>query len=159
MHSTPQREHQWLHKLVGEWVSEIESRMGPDQPVMTHRGTEVVRSLGGLWTIGESEGGMPGGDTAKTIMTLGCDPRIGRYVGTFVASMIPNLWIYSGTLDETEKVLTLETEGLDFAQKAMARYNDVITFVDDNYRTMTAQVLGEDGKWTQFMTAHYRRKV
>src|SRR4051812_3373440 len=159
MHSTPQREHQWLQRLVGEWTTEIEARMGPDQPVMTLRGTEVVRSLGGLWTIGEGEGEMPGGGTSKSIMTLGYDPRIGRYVGTFVASVIANLWIYSGTLDETEKVLTLETEGLDFTQKAQARYNDVITFVDDDYRIMTSRVLGDDGKWTEFMTAHYRRTV
>src|SRR3954451_18539371 len=117
MNAEPQQEHRWLDQLVGEWTYEGECSMGPDQPTKI-QGVEVVRSLGGLWTIGEGEGEMPGGGTSKSIMTLGYDPRIGRYVGTFVAAVLANLWIYSGTLDETEKVLTLETEGPDFTQKA-----------------------------------------
>jgi hypothetical protein len=29
MHVQPQKEHQWLQKLVGEWTYEIEAMMGP----------------------------------------------------------------------------------------------------------------------------------
>lgn len=159
MHSTPEREHRWLQKLVGEWTSEIEAKMGPDQPVMTLRGTEVVRSLGGLWTIGEGEGEMPGGGTSKSIMTLGYDPRTRRYVGTFVASMMTHLWLYNGRLDEAGKVLVLDSEGPDFSQKGMAKYQDLLEFVDDDHRILSSQVLSEDGTWNRFMTAHYRRKA
>ena len=56
-------------------------RMGPDQPPMKSTGVDVVRSLGGLWIIAEGEGEMPGGGTAKTIMTLGYDPRLGATWG------------------------------------------------------------------------------
>ena len=122
------------------------------------QGVEVVRSLGGLWIIAEGEGEMPGGGTAKTIMTLGYDPRIGRYVGTFIASMMAHLWVYNGSLDAAGKVLTLDAEGPDFTGQKMAKYQDCIEFVDDDHRVMTSQVLGDDGKWNQFMTAHYRRK-
>ena len=96
MKAEPQREHRWLDKLVGEWTSESECRMGPDQPAAKSRGVEVVRSLGGLWIVAEGEGEMPGGGTAKTVMTLGYDPRDHRYVGTFVASMMTHLWPYNG---------------------------------------------------------------
>ena len=48
--SEPQKEHQWLHKLVGKWTFEGECSMGPDQPPMKNTGKETVRSLGGLWT-------------------------------------------------------------------------------------------------------------
>ena len=48
MPAQPQKEHQWLQKLVGEWTYEIEATMEPDQPPVKSTGTETVRSLGGL---------------------------------------------------------------------------------------------------------------
>ena len=53
MQVQPSAEHYWLQKLVGEWTSESECVMGPDQPPMKATGKETVRSVGGLWTIGE----------------------------------------------------------------------------------------------------------
>lgn len=38
----PQKEHQWLQKLVGEWTYESEALMGPDQPPVKSTGTETV---------------------------------------------------------------------------------------------------------------------
>ena len=100
MQAEPQTEHQWLSKLVGEWTYESECSMGPDQPQMKSGGREVVRSLGGLWTVGEGQGAMPGGGTFDTIMTLGYDPQTKRFVGTFVVSIMTHLWLYSrGSLD------------------------------------------------------------
>ena len=159
MNETPQREHRWLEKLVGEWTSEMECVMGPDQPPTTSRGTESVRSLGGLWTIGEGEGEMPeGGDEVTSVMTLGYDPKTGRYVGTFIASVMTHMWTYSGSLDESGKVLALDAEGPSFTGEGTAKYQDRIEFVDDDHRILTSQMLGDDGEWHRFMTAHYRRK-
>ncbi len=70
MMAEPQQEHRWLDKLVGEWASETECHMGPDQPAMKSRGVEVVRSVGGLWVVAEGGVEMPGGGTSTTIMTL-----------------------------------------------------------------------------------------
>ena len=53
----PQSEHEWLQQLVGEWTFEAESSMCADRPTIKTTGTECVRSLGGLWTIGEGQGG------------------------------------------------------------------------------------------------------
>lgn len=155
----PQKEHQWLQRLVGEWTFEAECSMGPDQPPMKNTGKETVRSLGGLWTIGEGLGEMPGGGTCQSIMTLGYDPQTGRFVGTFIASVMTHLWTYNGALDAAEKVLTLDTEGPSFAgDGTMSKYQDIIEFVSDDHRTLSSQVLGPDGKWMPFMKAHYRRK-
>lgn len=157
MLTQPQREHEWLTRLVGEWRFETESRMGPDTPIMKSTGRETVRSLGGHWTLFEGEGDMPGGGIGKTIITLGYDPAKSRYVGTFVGSMMAKLWIYEGTLDAAEKVLTLDTEGPNFTQTGLAKFQDIIEIVDDNHRLLRAQVLTEDGKWMPFMTSHYYR--
>jgi hypothetical protein len=158
MNAEPQQEHRWLNKLVGEWTYEAECSMGPDQPPLTDQGVEVVRSLGGLWTIGEGAGEMPESGTAKTVMTLGYDPKAGRFVGTFIASMMTHLWTYSGSLDESGKVLALEAEGPVFTGEGTATYRDSIEFLDDDHRVLTSHTLGDDGQWHVFMTAHYRRK-
>jgi hypothetical protein len=158
MQIEPQAEHHWLDQLVGKWVSEMECSMGPDQPPSKTRGTEVVRSLGGFWIVAEGEGEMPDGDTGTTIMTLGYDPQTQRYTGTFVGSMMAHMWIYNGALDEAKKALTLETEGPNFGETAMAPYKDTIELIDHDHRVMTSQILTDDGQWHQFMTAHYWRQ-
>ena len=158
MHAQPQREHRWLQKLVGEWTYEHEARMGPDQPPMKSTGTESVRSLGDLWVVGESQGSMPDGGPATMIITLGYDPQKGRFVGTFVGSMMTNLWIYDGELDRSERVLTLEADGPSFTDpSATAKYRDVVEIVSDDHRMLRSSVLGDDGEWHEFMIAHYRR--
>jgi hypothetical protein len=159
MQVEPQREHQWLQRLVGEWTFENECIMGPDQPPAKHTGTETIRSIGGLWTMGEGQGEGPDGTLVTSIMTLGFDPQLGRFVGTFIASMMTHLWIYNGTLDAAGKVLTLDTEGPDFSGGPnQVKYQDIIEFVSDDHRVLRSQLVGPDGKWNQFMTAHYRRK-
>jgi hypothetical protein len=159
MNSEPQREHQWLQKLVGEWSSEAEAIVRPDEPPMKSQGTESVRSLGGLWILAEGKGDMPGCGPATMMLTLGYDPQMKRFVGTWVGSMMTHLWVYEGVLDDSGHVLTLDTQGpgMEGGGK-MARYQDIIEFKSDDHRTLASQVLGADGKWTRFMTAHYHRK-
>ena len=159
MQAEPQKEHQWLQKLVGEWTSECDAAMGPDKPPEKMLGTESVRSIGGIWVQCEGKGPMPGGGEATTIMTLGFDPTKKRFVGTFIGSMMTFQWIYEGTLDASGKVLTLDAEGPSFAgDGTMAKYKDSIEFKSDDHRILSSQVQGADGKWTPFMTANYRRK-
>jgi hypothetical protein len=159
MQAEPLAEHQWLQKLVGEWTFEGECSMGPDQPAMKSTGSESVRSLGGLWTLGEGRCDSPEGAPMSSSMTLGYDPVTKRFVGTFVASMMTHLWVYNGTLDAAKSVLTLDTEGPDFSGgPALVKYQDIITFITNDHRTLTSQMQGADGKFTKFMTAHYHRK-
>jgi Protein of unknown function (DUF1579) len=158
MNVEPQKEHQWLQRLVGEWTYETEAIMEPGKPPEKCAGTESVRSLGGVWVLCEGQGKMPGGGTATMIMTLGYDPVKRRYVGTFIGSMMTNLWVYEGELDAASKVLTLDTEGPSFtAEGKMAKYKDVIEIKSDNQRVLTSNFLGDDGEWHRFMTANYRR--
>jgi hypothetical protein len=158
MQAQPQKEHEWLHRLVGEWTYEHEASMGPDQPPSKFTGTESVRSLGGLWVLCEGSGEMPGGGTATTVLTLGYDPAKKRYVGTFIGSMMTHLWIYDGELDAAGTILTLDTTGPSFSDaNNMVAYQDVIEFKSDDHRMLRSHLRGEDGKWLEFMTANYRR--
>lgn len=156
----PLPEHRWLQQLVGDWTSEMEATMGPDQPPMTSKGSESVRLLGELWSLGEGKGEMPDGTVGTTLMTLGYDPVKKCFVGTFIGSMMTHLWVYTrGSLDTAGKKLTLEAEGPNMtAPGKMALYRDAIEFLAPDHRVLTSQVLGDDGQWRQFMTAHYRRQ-
>ena len=159
MKTEPQKEHQWLQRLVGEWTYEVDTSMDPGQPPEKFKGAESVRSLGGLWFLAEGQGEMPGGGVATTMMTLGYDPQKMRYVGTFIGSMMTYLWVYDGALDAAGRVLTLDADGPDMATEGkIAKYKDVIELKSDDERTLTAHMLGDDGTWRQFMTANYRRK-
>jgi hypothetical protein len=158
MDAKPQKEHEWLQQLAGDWTFEGEAEMAPGES-MKCTGTESVRSLGGLWMLAEGKSQMPDGSSAITLMSLGYDPQRSRYIGTFLGSMMTHLWLYDGALDPDGKMLTLDTEGPDMAstEGKMARYQDVIEIKGTGHRTLTSRMLGQDGKWRTFMTAHYRR--
>jgi hypothetical protein len=159
MHAKPQAEHEWLHKLVGDWTVEAEMQM-PDGTTAKSTGTESVRSLGGLWIVGEGDGEMPDGTRGKSIITLGYDPERERYVGSWIGSMMSNMWVYDGELDAEGKVLSLDTEGPDFSgEGGTARYQERIELVSDDHRIFRSGSIGDDGEWHMFMEAHYRRKV
>ncbi|MGH7480975.1 MAG: DUF1579 domain-containing protein [Longimicrobiales bacterium] len=158
-------EHRWLERLVGEWTSEFEASASPGEPPATLRVTEVVRSLDGAWVVCEGRAEMPGGGTSISIMTLGFDPAKGRFVGTFVSSMMNHLWVYDGALDANRKVLELDAEGPSFSEegeiikgRGLTKYKDFIEFLDDDHRVLSSSQLGEDGEWHDFMRAEYRRK-
>ena len=132
--------------------------MEPGQPPSKLEGSESVRSLGGVWILAEGQGEMPGCGAATTVLTLGYDPQKQRYVGTWIGSMMTHLWVYDGTLDAAERVLTLNAEGPNFAVEGkMAQYRDVIEFTSEDHRVLTSHMLGDDGEWHGFMRANYRR--
>jgi Protein of unknown function (DUF1579) len=159
MKTQPQKEHQWLQKFVGEWTYEGEATMQPGKAPERFKGTESVRSLGGLWILAEGQGEMPGAGLETMVLTLGYDPQKKRYMGTWIGSMMSHLWVYDGSLDAAERVLTLEADGPDMASTGkLVKYRDVIEFESDDHRVLTSHAPDEDGKWVQFMTAHYRRK-
>jgi Protein of unknown function (DUF1579) len=161
MNPEPQKEHRWLESLVGEWTYETQACAAPGQSQTSEKatGSETVRSLGSLWVTGDGQGDMPGGGTAKMQITLGYDPEKKKFVGTWIGSMMTHMFLYEGELDGSGKVLTLSTVGPSFAGDGKtAKYQDIITIKDADHRLLTSRVQGEDGKWTDFMTASYRRR-
>lgn len=158
MFAEPRNEHHWLQRLIGDWSYKSEVSMGPDKPPCESTGTESVRSIGGLWVTCEGECQMPDGNSGTTVMTLGYDSQKQQYVGTWIGSMMTNLWVYEGQVDADGKVLTLEAEGPDcMGEGKIGKYRDVIEFISDDHRVMTSHALGEDGTWNHFLTSHYRR--
>lgn len=156
---TPQKEHDWLQQMVGEWTYEHEAVMGPDQPPHKATGEESARTLGGVWVLSEGRGLMPDGNPAITQMMLGYDPTKKRFVGTFIGSMMTFMWVYDGELEADGKTLSLYCDGPSFTEEGkMAPYKDVITIVSPDHRMLTSHTKGPNGEWVRFMTANYYRK-
>jgi hypothetical protein len=71
----PEKEHDWLHRLIGDWDFADECFMGTDQPPMKSTGEFTVRSLGGLWVLCEGISDALDGTPVPSIITLGYDPQ------------------------------------------------------------------------------------
>ena len=104
----PQKEQEWLKQLEGEWEAEGEMLMGPGQPPVRSKGTEIIRTLGGFWSVAEIKGEFMGTQVAG-VMTVGFDAEKKKYVGTWVCSMCDRLYKYEGTAEG--KVLTPDLGG------------------------------------------------
>jgi hypothetical protein len=154
----PQKEHEWLKQLEGEWVTETEAVMGPGQAPLKSKGSEVVRSLGGFWTIGEIKSEIMG-TPVTGIMTIGYDPKTKKYIGSWVCSIDGHLWKYEGAVDESGTVLTLNTEGPNMAEPGkLTKMKDVIEVKSKDHKVLKSYMQGDDGKWVQIMTMNARRK-
>ena len=160
MDTNPLKVDPWLQTLVGEWTYEAQDLSSSDQPSEPVRGIETVRPLGGIWMLFEGQGDVPGVGTGTSLMTLGYDPEKACFVGTWVGSMMPNLWIYErGSLDVAKKVLTLESEGPSFTGDGKtSKYRDFMEVLDEGRRIVASEVLGSDGQWKRFMVSNYRRR-
>lgn len=154
----PGDHHKWLEQLVGTWTVESEMVAGEGEQPTKYTGTDTVRSLGGRWIVGELRSEIPDMGPMNAILTLGYNPKTGKYQGTWVDSITDQLWVYVGTLDPTRKILTLEAEGPNMIDpsKGNTKYRDTIEIKSPDHRTLTSSAL-VDGKWVQFMTAHYRK--
>ena len=149
--------HVWLQRMVGEWTTEGEATM-PDGSKDTTTGKESVRKLGEYWVVSEATASMPGDDEEGTmIVSLGFDRHKGRFVGSWVGSMMMNLWVYDGELD-ADGTLHLDTEGEDMADETKtAPYRDSIHWESDDVRTLTSHYKDEKGEWQPFMTVRSTR--
>src|SRR5262245_44682835 len=105
----PTREHEWLHRLAGQWEADLEVVAAPGQPPLQVKATETTRRIGKLWIVTEGEAKRAAMPFARSL-TLGYDPAGKKYVGTWVDSTSTYIGRYEGTMDEAGKKLTLEGE-------------------------------------------------
>ena len=154
----PQAEHAWLEQLAGEWTFTSEADMGPGVPPMKSEGTESVRVLGGFWLVAEGQT-EAFGQPMTTILTLGYDASEAHYTGSWIGSCMDQMWVYEGALNEDKTELALMTEGPNMIDPSVtAKYKEVMKIVDEDHRTFTSYMQGEDGAWTAFVKSEYTRK-
>jgi hypothetical protein len=155
----PTKEHQWLQQFVGEWESTAEAMIAPGQPPMTCHGKATSRMIGGFWVVTEGEADMMG-VKIQSLQTIGYDTAKKKYTGTWIDSMFNYMWQYEGTIDPTGKTLVLEAEGPNMmAGGKLTKFRDAYEFKSNDHIEVTSSMLGEDGKWIEFMKGQLRRKM
>jgi hypothetical protein len=149
------REQVFLRKLVGCWEGVADATSSnPERAVWR----ENIHSVYDAWYVGEGHGAMPGGGSATTLLIVGFDRDRGKFVGSWVDTMMNHVWVYEGALDETGRTLVLETSGPDVAApERTARYRERIAFEDGDNRIFSSEIEGEDGGWKTLMTMRYYR--
>lgn len=147
------KEHEFLEDLVGVWDVTAPEMTGQEP------WTEIVRSLHGIWFVAEGSGTMPGGSAATTVLTLGYSADKGRYVGTWIGTMMDHMWVYEGEVSDDGKTLSLYTTGPDLiGGNELAENREQLIFHHRDHRTFNSAARQSDGSWKQFMEAHYTRK-
>jgi Protein of unknown function (DUF1579) len=73
--------------------------------------------------------------------------------------MTSYMWNYEGSVDDTGKILTLNTQGPGFQGGGqMTKFKEVIEIKNKDERTFTSSFQEVDGTWTKMMSVNYRRK-
>ena len=154
----PQKEHEWLQQLVGNWDDELEMYFEEGKPPIKATGTDTTKSLGGFWVVTDFQCkvmDMP----MNGVITIGFDPKKKKYVGTGVDSMTSHMWTFEGTVDSTGKILSWETEG-PCPQKGgkIVKFKESIELKSKDEKVITSSFLDDNGKWVPMMVIHGRRK-
>lgn len=154
----PEKEHEWLASLAGDWEAEGEVHVDADKPPLKTKGTEHARMVGKLWLLAEGHGQfmeMP----VSSVLTVGYDPQKKKYIGTWIDSMTAYLWTYEGSLDEERQALTLISEGpCPMRPGEMSKFKEVIELKNKNLKVFTSSMQEENGEWTKLVTVRYHRQ-
>jgi len=153
----PLKEHEWLKKFAGEWTTTSEMK-APTGETVKGTGTENAEMLGGFWVVSKGTGEVMGMQMQYS-MTLGYDPAKKKYVGTMIDSMMGKMWQYEGTVDESGKILTLETTGpCPMRGGVMTDFQDIVEFKGDGVRAFTSRFKDEKGEWVTIYSGEAKRK-
>ena len=154
----PGKEHEWLKALEGTWDVHCKFWMSPDQAPMEMKGVETARlGLGGFWLTAEFKGELAGA-VFEGRSTLGYSPYKKKYVGSWVDSMMPHLFVSEGELDAAGKVLTLTADTIDPATGKPAKERWVTEIKDKDSHVFAFYGHGPDGKERKTGEIVYTRK-
>jgi hypothetical protein len=132
----PDETHKVLAREEGTWDAQVKLyAQGPGQPPIESKGVERVELVaGGLFT--RSEFRCTFGDREFTGYGLvGYDPRVKKYVGTWVDSFSSVPTSMEGTFDpQTDTMTTISKLYVPDAQLELTQ-KQITKFVDDNTRT------------------------
>jgi hypothetical protein len=151
----PAKEHEWLKEFAGVWTSEavFAAHEAGKEPTTT-KGSATARMFGDFWLQLETKGQAMGG-AFTGLMTVGWDADKKKFVGTWIDTVSPMMWHYTGALDGQK--LPLEAEGPSFSDpKKKTKFRDTLEIKGKDLFTLTSSI-EQDGKWTTYLTVTFTR--
>ena len=94
----PAPQHEKLMESAGEWDVSARFYMDPSQPPVETSATDSISAVGSFWVVGDYNGdfmGMP----FRGVSQVGWDPRIQKYVSTWIDAMSPFMYRFEGDWD------------------------------------------------------------
>lgn len=153
----PTSEHEKLKEAVGTWRVDCTFFMDPSQPPMKVVATEEIKMMGPFWTRSIFKADMGGVDFEGS-STLGYDPSKGKWVSTWIDSMNPGLFVFTGDFDDDAGVLEMTGEGPSPMSPEPATYRTVEKHLGPNERTLDMYLTLPTGDEMQMFTYTYTRE-
>lgn len=155
MPPTPQpgEHHRLLERKAGTWDVTMTV---PGMPGENKARYEARMDHGGLWLVGDYRGSFMGGPFSGHEI-CGWSSSKGKYVATWIDSMIDTPMAFEGDYDAATQTLSLWADGKDFATGKPIRERHDHRFVDADTWTFTMNHPGPDGAYAPVLTATYRR--
>lgn len=149
----PSAHHKVLEQKVGTWEATVDV---PGMPDAASKAKYVAKmDHGGLWLVGDYRGEFMGASFSGQEVA-GYDERKGKFVSTWVDSMMDHIMAFEGSYDEKTKTLEMFTNSFDMAGNPIQERHDS-HFVDADTWVFTMNQLGADGNYAPTMTITYRR--
>ncbi|MEZ5966866.1 MAG: DUF1579 domain-containing protein [Planctomycetota bacterium] len=151
----PTAEHEWIMSHLGRWIVDCSFYMDPAQPPMKVEATDTVEAHGQFFTIAKFQANMMGTPFAG-VATLGYDPTTKQFQSTWIDTMSPFLFFFTGALDASKKVLTMKGRAPDPMTKQLTDWRTVEEHLDANSRKFEMFV-SMGGHEVKLFTQIYRR--
>ncbi len=152
----PTPEHHRILSTVGAWKVACKFYMQPGQPPLETEATDTVEALGPFWTLSRFEGSMMG-QPFSGVTTLGYEPAQQRFVSTWVDTMMPHLWYFTGGFIEDGKVLELKGQAPSMGGEGTAPWRITHTFESPDTMTLRMFTTLPDGPEVMTMENTYTR--
>lgn len=150
------QQHQWLLSHVGKWNVDCSFYMDPSQPPMKLKGTDIVEAHGPFFIVAKFSAEMFGAPF-HGIATTGYDPANGQFQSTWIDTMTPYLYVFTGQLDPSGKLLHFHGRAPNPMTQEMAEWRTVEEHIDQDTRKFEMFMTTADGQEFQLFTHIYTR--
>lgn len=152
------RGFQWLKQFEGSWLVVSKASGTEAAEADSHFVKMTAKAIGTQWIVSEQRGKM-GGMEFSAVQTLGYDTKKKQFIGSWVDSTSTYTWQLNGSLDESGKKLTMESDGPDWKDMSKTRrYRDIYEFKSENEIATESQLFNDAGQWETFMTSTMTRE-
>lgn len=152
----PTSEHRRLREQAGDWSVHCTFYMDPSQPPMVVQGKETIEMFGDYWATSTFEVDMFG-RPYRGRATLGYDPNAKQYQSTWIDTMSPTYFRFTGKLDETGETLEMHGEAFDCMLQRTTNYRTVEQHKSPNERVFEMFMALPDGEELKMFTHVYTR--
>jgi hypothetical protein len=152
----PQKEHELLQKLAGNWKAEFALSM-PGAPPMESEARVESELLGKLWIVTRYDDPQMSGGAFHGAELFGYEPDKKRYVSAWVDNQDASMTLQEGTYDPATRTLAMSGSGKDPMSGRESTSRSTMVWSDDDHRVQQMFVPGAGGDEVQMFTITYTR--